>query len=64
MEETYSIQTLLEQKFDTGKFDSDTKPKDAYVSDPRFQKFELDVFRIKFGIEKKKRGLHLQMVQY
>ena len=57
-------QTLLEQKFDTGAFDADTKPKDAYVSEPAFQKFKLDLFRGKFNNEKKKRGLHLQMVQY
>ena len=34
-----AAQTVLEQKLDTGAFDSDTKPNDAYVSDPVFRKF-------------------------
>ena len=57
-------QKMLEQKFDSGEFNADTKPKDAYLTSKVFQNFSIDIFRVHFSNERKKRGLHLQMVHF
>ena len=57
-------QKQLEAKFESGDFGPDTKPKDAWLADASFQQYATDIFRTHFSSEKKKRGLHLQMVKF